>query len=172
MNGIIEMLKDPGTQEIIAGISTQIIAFLLFLWILKKFAWGPVLRLLDERRNQIASEFAKIDSLEQKYKELKIEYEKQLANIEQEARIKLQSAVDEGRTFAREIVDKARDESKNIIEKAQQNIQIEVDKARIELKHYIINLAMTSTEKLLNERLDEQKHKELLARFISEIEKN
>ncbi len=171
MNSFIEMLKDPGTQEIIAGILTQIVAFLIFLWILRKFAWTPILRLLDERRNKIASEFERIDSLEDKFNNLKADYEKKMNQIDQEARQKLQEAVDEGRTFAREITDKARDEAKLIIEKTNQNIQIEMDKAKIELKNYIIDLSIKSSERLLHEKLDDEKHKSLLAKFISEIEK-
>lgn len=171
MNGIIEMLKDPKTQEIIAGILTQMIAFLIFLFILKKFAWGPILRLLDERRNKIASEFERISGLEQQYSDLKNSYEQKLSQIEQEARIKLQAAVDEGRLYAKEIVDNARKEYQARIDKAEQDIKIEVEKSKRELKKYIIDMSLDATERLLYEKLDETKHKAMLAKFISEIEK-
>ncbi len=45
----------PETLKTISQILTQLIAFLIFLWIMKRFAWRPILRLLDERRERLES---------------------------------------------------------------------------------------------------------------------
>ena len=41
---------------------THSIGFLITVWILKKYAWGPILSMLDERRNKIKGEFEKIEN--------------------------------------------------------------------------------------------------------------
>ena len=53
----------PETLKTISQILTQLAAFLIFLAIMKRFAWGPILRLLDERRERIAGEFERIETL-------------------------------------------------------------------------------------------------------------
>ena len=42
-------------------IAAQIITFLILLFLMKRFAWKPFLKVLDDRRERIASEFKKID---------------------------------------------------------------------------------------------------------------
>ena len=40
---------------------TQILGFLILMWLLRKFAWGPVLAMLEARREKIAGEFREAD---------------------------------------------------------------------------------------------------------------
>ena len=54
---------------------TQLVAFLLFLWVCNKYAVGPVLNLLDERRDKIAAQFDEIDSGKKRVATLKEDYE-------------------------------------------------------------------------------------------------
>lgn len=152
-------------------ILTQIIGFLLLLWLLKKFAWKPILQLLETRRNKIAAEFDKIDSTKQEVAQLKQDYEQQLKTIDAQARQKILDAVQEGQKIAAEIQEKARDESRQIIEKAKQNIALEIAKAKVELRNEIVNLTLQATEKMLIEKLDAQKHRELILHYIDSLDR-
>jgi F-type H+-transporting ATPase subunit b len=172
LQSLLKTLSDPKVHEVLAQIVTQIIAFLVFLWILKKFAWDRLLNLLDERKQKISSEFERITALEDKFKQLEHEYNEKIANIDTEARRIIQDAISDGRRMAREIADKARQEARQITEKAQQNIELEVAKARLQLKQDIIKMTLLATEKIIKERLDEAKHRQLISSFIDTLEKN
>ena len=89
------------------------VAFLIFAWILKRYVWGPFLALLDERREKIASEFDRIESLRAEAERLRADYESRLQKIEQEARERIQEAVAErfGVRLEREVVFLPQDES-------------------------------------------------------------
>lgn len=152
-------------------ILTQIIGFLLLLWLLKRFAWKPILQLLEERRNKINTEFNKIDQTKVEVAKLRQEYEQQLKTIEAQARQKILDAVQESQKIAAEIQEKARDDARQIIEKAKQNVELEIAKAKVELRDEIVNLTLQATEKMLNEKLDDQKHRELITQYIDSLDR-
>src|SRR5947199_59849 len=98
----------------LSQILSQIIAFLITLWILKKFAWKPLMGVMDERRNKIKSEFDYIENQKTEVKKLADEYEERLANADAKARIKIQEAIDEGRKISQEIQDESHNQAKEI----------------------------------------------------------
>src|SRR3989338_570535 len=95
-------------RQVTAEIVVQILGFLIALWVLKLFAWKPLLKLLDDRRLRIKNSFKEIDDKNADIAKLKEDYLRHIANIEEEARRKIQQAVGEGRRIAAEIQDKAR----------------------------------------------------------------
>lgn len=154
----------------IQQILTQALGFIILLWILKKLAWKPLLGLLDERKERIASELKNIEDTKANLARLEEEYRAKLADIDNQARIKIQEAISEGQRMAMEIQDKARDEARKIVEKARANVEMEVARARVELRNQVANLAIKAAEKVLQEELDEEKHKRLVLNFIEEVE--
>ena len=154
-------------QEIL----TQAAAFILLVWVLKKMAWRPLLKLLDERREKIRSGFHEIEQAKKEVETLKQDYEKARANIEEEARGKLQQAVDDGKRIAKEIQEGARTSAQNILEKAKEDIRLEVAKAKVTLRGEIVDLTLRATERLIEEKVDEKKDKEIVLNFIDQLEK-
>ncbi|MBN1868374.1 F0F1 ATP synthase subunit B [Candidatus Sumerlaeota bacterium] len=150
---------------------THLVAFLIFIWLLKIFAVGPILRLLDERRQRIATQFDDLQKAEKRVASLKDEYAEHLQKIDEEARKRMLEEVSRGRRIAEEIALKARTDSVEIIEKARSNVQIQLEQARLELKEEIIAMVIEATERLIQERLDEAKHRELVGAFVDEIQK-
>ena len=163
----MELLKLIGTNEIVA----QIISFLLLLTLLRIFAWKKLLKLLDDRRARIASEFKRIEDAQAAVERMKSDYDKKLADIEAESRAKIQEAIAEGKKDSQEIRENARQEARTILDKAQENIENEVAKAKHELKQKIIELTLGTTEKLLKEKLTDDRDRKLASDFLDELEK-
>lgn len=153
----------------IGQIVTHIIGFLIAVLLLKKFAWKPLLSILEQRRSKIKSEFDKIDKEKKKVDDLVSDYQTKLKEIDSLARVKIQEAAREGQKLANEIKENARKESKDILTRAREEIQMDVDKAKVQLKNDLVNMTMRAAEKLIRERLDEEKDRELIARFIEEV---
>ena len=150
---------------------THLVAFLIFIWLLKVFAVDPILRLLDERRNRIAAQFDELQKSEKRVASLKDEYSEHLQKIDEEARKRMLEEVNRGRRIAEEIALNARTEAVEIIEKAHSNVKIQIEQARLQLKQDVIEMVMAATERLINEKLDDAKHRELVGAFVDEIEK-
>ena len=155
----------------IQEILTQAGAFILLVWVLKRLAWKPLLALLEERRNKIQASFEEIEQKKKELEKSKAEYERACAHIEEEARQKLQQAIDEGKRVARELQEGSRREARAILEKAQEDIALEVTKAKVTLRNEIADLTLQATEHLLEEKLDETKDKEIVLDFIEDLEK-
>ena len=153
----------------IGQIVTHIIGFLIAVLLLKKFAWKPLLSILEERRSKIKSEFDNIDEEKKKVEDLVSDYQTKLKEIDSLARVKIQEAARDGQKLANEIKENARGESKDILTRAREEIQMDVDKAKVQLRDDLVNMTIRATEKLIREKLDDQKHKKLIAEFIDAL---
>ncbi len=156
--------------QLIAEVATHILAFLLLFWVLRKFAWRPVISLLDERRRVIRESIESAEGKEKAADALNQKYQGMIDRIDEEARTRMNQAIEEGRRIATEITEKARGEAQEIKDKAQRAIQLDIDRARADLKNRVVALTIHASERLLRERLDDAKQRELVARFIDEVE--
>ncbi|TMQ67994.1 MAG: F0F1 ATP synthase subunit B [Candidatus Eisenbacteria bacterium] len=153
----------------IRQVLTQILGFLLMVWILRRYAWAPLLGMLEARRQKIAGEFKEADRLKAEAQELKGRYEQELRGIEARARERLLEAVHEGQKVAGEIKAQAQQEAARRLERAADEIAREREKAKEVLKEQIIALSMRSAEKILRAKLDDPTHRKLASEFIDEV---
>lgn len=153
----------------IQQVLTQIVGFLLLLWLLRKFAWGPLLGVLDERRTRIASELEEIRKGKESLAQMKTEYDTKISEIENQARLRIQEAVGEGQRMAREIAEGAREEAHQILEKAKEDIQREMAKAKAQLRDEIATIAVSAAGKIVRQEMNKQKDKELVLQYIDEL---
>ncbi len=147
----------------------NIIGFILLYLVLRKFLWGPFMKLLDDRRDEIKGAYDGIEEKEAGIKKLKAEYEQHLENIKEEAHVKLQEAIREGQLLARKIEDDARAKADGIVKKGQAEVVAEYAKAKVELKEFIIDTSVAAAEKVIRETLDDAKHRRLIEDYIKEL---
>jgi len=159
-------MSDSLFREVIV----QLIGFVIFFWVLKQFAWKPILALLETRRRKIADEFEGIDRKKEELDRLQAEVRDRLSRIEEECRAKIQEAVSDGKKTAQEIREKAREDANQILAKAQENIELEVDKATIEMKEKIADLVILSTERLLKKEMNDAVQRKLVSGILAELE--
>ena len=150
-------------------ILTQAIGFLILLGILRKFAWGKILSGLETRSQRIAQELRSVEEARKDLAGLKQQYQDSLNRIEEEARVKIQQAVQEGRRIAMEIEENARSHARATLEKTKEAVALEVAKARVELKEQVVDLAIQVTHKVLQQHLDEETDRRMIEAFIQEI---
>ena len=153
----------------IRQVLTQILGFLLMVWILRRYAWGPLLGVLEARRQRIAGEFEEVDRLKADAQALKSRYDQELRGIEAQARQRILEAVSEGQKVAAEIKAQAQQEAARRLQRAEEDVAREREKAKEILKEQIISLAMRSAEKILRQKLDDPAHRRLAGEFIDEV---
>jgi F-type H+-transporting ATPase subunit b len=150
-------------------VATQIVGFLLMVWILRRYAWGPLLGFLEARRQRIAAEFAAADRLKGEAEELKQRYQAELRTIDAHARQRLQEAVAEGQRVAAEIKAQAQQDAAHRIERAGEEIARERERAKELLKEHMVMLSMRAAEKILRQKLDDSTQRKLVGEFIEEV---
>jgi F-type H+-transporting ATPase subunit b len=149
---------------------TQILGFLVLLWVLRAFAWGPLIGLLEERRRRIAGEFEEAERRKADADVLKARYEQDLKGIEAQARQRLLEAVAEGQRVAAEIKTQAHTDAAARLARADEEIVHDQQQAREVLKQQVAALSIRTAEKILREKLDDPAQRRMVERFIDEVD--
>ena len=148
---------------------TQILGFLVLVWGLRKWAFGPLMSQLEKRREAIAAEFKAADDRKAEAEKLRTQYEQELRGIEAKARARLNESMAEGQRLASEIKTQAQDEASRRLHQAEDEIAREREKAKEILKEQMVQLAVRAAEKILRQKLDDPTQRKLAGEFIDEV---
>lgn len=156
-------------EILLPQILTHIVGFLLLLWLLKKYAWGPLLQSLEDRRSKIATEQSEIFASKASVVKLQGEYEAKLREIKQDALLKIQEAILEGQKVAKEITTSARKEADAMLEKGKENISREMALAKIQLRNEVVDMVIATASKVIRTELSAQKNEALVLQYMDEL---
>jgi F-type H+-transporting ATPase subunit b len=148
---------------------TQILGFLIVVWILGKYAWPVVLGQIDARQHKIETDLRQAEFERQEAEQLKANLDQELKGIEAKARARIQEAVGEGQRLAGEIKATAQREATGRLTRVGEEIERERDKAAVTLKNDVVRLAIGTSEKILRQKLDEKEQQRLVDEFIEEV---
>ena len=154
---------------LIQQVLTQIVGFLLLLWLMRKYAWGPLLQALEDRRSKITTELSDIAASKEGVSKLQQAYEAKMREVQKEALLKIQEAILEGQKVAREITTSARKEADDLLEKAKENISREMGLAKIKMRNEVAGLVIATAAKVIRRELDAEKNKGLVLQYMDEL---
>ena len=150
-----------------------LIAFLIFFFLLKKFAWGPILGALNEREGNIADSIASAERIKKEMATMKAENEQVLNEARAERSQIMREAKEAKDKIVSEAKDQAKAEANKIIADARQQIQNEKMAALTEVKNQVGNLVIEVSEKVLRSELADRKAQEsYISQLASEIKLN
>jgi len=153
----------------IPSLISSLLGFAILWWVLSKYMFPPVLKMIDERRESIEAAFQEVDDAKAEVARLKAEYEANLSRISAEAQAKLQEAVVQGQTLAAQMRAEAEAQREKLLAKTQEDIQREKDKALAELRNEAIDLSYAMANKVLEGGLDRGIHDKLVADFVKDL---
>ena len=139
-----------------------LITFLVLLFILRKFAWNPILGAVSERENGIKKALASADKARQEMENLQADNQK----ILKEARAEREAMLKEARELKNKMIDDAKEEAKEeankLVAQAQAAIETEKKAAIADLKAQVAALTISIAEKVLGEELSNKGKQEKL----------
>ena len=144
----------------------QIVNFLVLLFVLYKFAYGPVLAMLDKRQKKIEKGLKDADEAHKKLAESEEKQKEILRKARTEAKDIVEKAHIQAEKSKSEIAGEAKKQSEKIIANAKDQIEQEKNKMITEVKSEIGSLVVAATEKIIGEKIDEKKDKELIEKSI------
>ena len=147
----------------------QMVGFLILVGLLTKFAFGPIYGLLQQRQDTIRHDLDEAESRRVEMERLQREYETRLAQIEDEARDKIQAAVRDAQTARDEIIARAQAESQRIVERGNEDIQRERDKAMAEMRDQLADLVVRAASRVIQQNLDPRSHARLIDDVIAGV---
>jgi F-type H+-transporting ATPase subunit b len=147
---------------------TFIIFAALFV-ILAKTAWKPLLGSLKARETAIADSLSKAEQARTEAERIIEENRRERVRAEEET----QKALREGREYAdrmrAELMQKAQDEAKAMLTHAKAEIERDTRAALAQLRSEAADLAIMATSKLLDENLNDERHRQVVNRMIAEM---
>jgi len=147
----------------------NVVGFAIFVWVMARLAWKPILSFMDKRREEIAENFRRIEEEKADLQKTASGYADQIAKIDEEALKRTNEAVRKGQDSARQIEDEARARAGLIIQKARADTDRILDDARLTLKNDVIRVGVEAGKKAAMEQLDEATHRKLVEKFVEEL---
>jgi F-type H+-transporting ATPase subunit b len=146
----------------------NLIAFLIVFFLLKKFAWKPILQSLKERETGIADALATADRVKAEVSQLKNENEALLQKAREERSLLLKEAKDQSDKMVAEAKEKAKKEFDRIVADAQQAIQQQKNAALTDVKNQVGALVIEVSEKILRRELANKAEQEVYIKKLAE----
>ena len=149
-----------------------IITFILLLFILRKVAWKPLLEALRAREESVKNAIEHAEKARNDAERLLQENQKTM----EQASIEGQKILSESRALAEklkdEIIDKANQQSRKMLEAAKEEIERDKESAMLQLRSEIASIAVDAAGKIIDETLDEEKHRKLVDSYLKELPRN
>ncbi len=161
MNSLIEALG-LDVRILIA----QFINFAVLVFVLWKFAYKPVFKILEERREKIRQGLEDSEKSKKRLEEADLEKESIISEAKKQANQLIEEAKDKAGVRYQEIVLKAKQDLKVVIEDEKQKIAAYRQQAFNEVKKDAASLIASALEKILEEKIDENKDKQLIEKMI------
>lgn len=145
-----------------------IISFLILLVILRKFAWTPILKALDEREKGIkdnieAARLARVEA-----ERSLAEYRRKLAEAQAEAQGVVAKARGDAERVREELLAKSKQESQALVERARKQIEMESDAAIKAIRLEVAELVVIAAERVIGRALTPEDHRRLAAEGLKE----
>ena len=147
-----------------------ILTFLVLVALLAKFAWGPLLKALEERQESIRKS---LDEAQRARVELE-QVQQESARIVAQARVEAEDVISRSRADAErlreDLKQKARSEAEGIVKNAERQIQLETARAVRPIRNEAIDLAVMIASKVLQRKISKEDNERLIEEALAQVE--
>ena len=147
-----------------------ILTFLVLLGLLAKFAWKPLLAMLDRREEIIRQSLDDAEEAKQELQRLQQESKEILSKARVEAQSILAKSRSEAEKLKGEIRQQAKAQADSILRDAEKQIQVETKKAIAVIKNEIVDLSLLVASKLIRRNLSKEDNQSLIEESLKQVE--
>jgi len=150
----------------------ELIAFILMILILGKYAYPRIIAAATDREKKIEAGLRAAQESEERLARVQEQVEKTLEEARAQAREILNRSHGEATTEAKEVIAKARSDAEALIERARTEIAGERDRAIQDLRNEVASLVVASTQRLLGDTLDAKAQRRLIDQALTKVADN
>jgi len=144
--------------------------FLLLVYLLKKFAWGPIIGALEKREAQIETDKQTAAQARQSAEQLKQELDQRLAQISGEAAQKMAAAVRTGETQKEQLLAQAKEQAEQLLTQTKAQLEAEKNKALQEVRAEIASISLLAASRMMKQEIKESTADQVVAQVLKEVE--
>lgn len=147
---------------------SQVIVFLIVVWVLWKWALPIVTKFLDERSGQIQKGLEDAETAKRQLAEAETRVAAMLEQARQEGQQALARATQAAEHLRTEIEQQARQRADEILAQAQKNIDQQIAQAKSELSRQVSDLAIMAAERVIGHSMNSEDNRKLVQEFVSQ----
>jgi len=146
-----------------------LVVFAIFAWILGKFAWGPLLKIVDDREKTIREQVDSAQLAAAEAKDLLAKHQEMLKGAGREREEILQKALKEAEQVRGELVTKARADADQVLARTREQMGREKDQAIAQLRAQVADIAVEAASRIVKSSLTEEAQRKLVDDYIKEL---
>ncbi len=146
-----------------------IVTFLILVFVLGKWGWGPIIRALEGRESRIHDALSEAEKARAEARELREQYDGLISRAEDESREIIQSGRDTAEKLRREMEANSRAEAARVLEQARNDIKNAKDAALREIRDTVADLATEAAGKIVQKNLDAEGHRSMVDDLIDRL---
>jgi len=146
-----------------------IINFFILYFLLKRFLFKPINKVIVERRREISSNLQEAEENKKKAQQYRLESENRLKDSAREGKALVEKYKMQAEKIREEIIKKAEKEAKEIIDRAEKEVHGQKERAEAELREQVVSLALAVAAKAIERQLDEKEHRRIMDEFIDQV---
>ena len=162
-------------KQLVLGATTAgdtivvLVSFLLLMVLLKKFAWKPLMNIMDQREQTIASNIENAEIAKNEAERLAAERQEKLDKTRAEAATVLNKAKISAESAEKELLDAARLEATRLKKDAKKEIENERKMALASVRDEVSMLSIQIAEKLISKELTNEGHAQLIDKYLERL---
>lgn len=162
----MDKLLNPDTGLVI----WTVVTFLLLVFILKKFAWGPLLHAIEEREHRMKADLDGAQRARADAERIKGEIEREMTGLQSKSREMLLQAQKDAETLGAKLKAGAEADAERIRTKTMADLDGEKERLVRELRHEVAGLSVLAAERLLRKSVDDGVQKTVLDGFFKDLD--
>ncbi len=147
----------------------QVVNFLILLWVLRRFAYRPMLQFLDDRSKKIEAGLRDAKLASEKLSEMERKEREVLEAAKKESGAIVARAKESAEKMSEKIIAESREEATRILTEARKKIENERESLRTEMKQELAGLVLLATEKVLGEKMKDVKDEALVREAVGKL---
>jgi len=150
----------------------QIVAFLILIWLLNRFAYKPIIKILDDRANRIGESMQQAEQIKRDNAAAAQRAQQIIAEAQGQTREMLAQAQQMSQRTIAAAQDEARDQREKLLADAHKQIEVDTQRAKAELRKEVARLTVLAAGKVIGKSLDTPDHYRLVDEALAEVEQS
>ncbi len=146
-----------------------IITFLVLLFLLAKFAWKPLMAMLDKREDMIRESLDNVEKAKDELERINAESGEMLAQAREEAQNILKQSKETAEKLKSDVLNQAEEKARLIRQEAEASIETAKDKALAEIKSEVVDLSLQIAGKLIRKNISAQENQDLIEQSLRQM---
>jgi F-type H+-transporting ATPase subunit b len=146
-----------------------LVIFALFAFVLGKFAWGPLLKIVDERERSVRDQVESAERAATEARQLLAQHQELVRNAGREREEMLARAATEADAIRQDLLAKARADAEQAVARAREQMQREREQALADLRAQVADIAVEAASLIVKSSLNQETQHRLVAEYVQSL---